>query len=91
RYAGVWLAIAWIIALASHTGAFLPCLFLTVNHCCDAFYVLARSRSSRASELTSRPPSIRWQGASLILHARCADILTGNMPHLEKRLRQQPG
>jgi hypothetical protein len=37
------LAYGWraqVIALASHTGAFRPRLFLAVNHCCDAFFVL---------------------------------------------------
>jgi hypothetical protein len=28
---------------------------------------------------------------SLILHARCAGIVSRNMPHLENRLRWQPG
>jgi len=35
--------------------------------------------------------SIRWHVVSLIRYARCADIIiSGSMPHLKNRLRQQP-
>jgi hypothetical protein len=37
------------------------------------------------------PPSIRWREANLILHARYAVIIVGNMPPIENRLRGRAG
>ncbi|SIT48709.1 hypothetical protein BN2475_1090001 [Paraburkholderia ribeironis] len=46
---------------------------------------------SRASDLTSDHLLSAGAKAGLILHARYAGNLAGSMPHLENRLRVQPG